>query len=231
VTRPTRQRKGPHLFAPEEFGHLGQLVPAPDERGRWGWELGATQALERREPALAELKDAEGLAQVLEPVLTQVAHLDVLVEKVARCLRKQHLPAVARADAGGTVDVDADVAVLVLDWQRLAGADSDPHAKERAARVCKSLRFMALLFLAIARCDRVGVKVRVLCGSVVLGGDVANVSVLTEDSRRSVGCWRRFRPEPARLAADHPPAITSLRLLRTSRKPRMVNTERLARAQ
>ena len=78
------------------------------------------------------------MGQVLQPVLTEVAHRQIR-EQVAGRLRKQHLPAVGcRHHPSPPVQSDADVALL--GEGRLAGVDAHPHShrrrRQRALCVC-----------------------------------------------------------------------------------------------
>src|SRR6266545_4938918 len=78
-----------------------------------------------------ELVDPLGLVQVLQPVLTEVAQRDVgqwiIPEQFAGRLRDEHLSApTGRADPGGSVHAEADVALLAD--SRLAGMDAHTYA-------------------------------------------------------------------------------------------------------
>jgi hypothetical protein len=90
------------------------------------------ERLQRREDLRAELEEPLRRAQVLEPVLPQVAHLDA--GEIRRRLREQHLAAVpGGGDPRRAVHVEADVA-LVAEPLRLAGVHAHPHAHRPVAR-------------------------------------------------------------------------------------------------
>ncbi|MDQ2981461.1 MAG: hypothetical protein M3R26_03925 [Actinomycetota bacterium] len=85
------------------------------------------EGLERRELPLAELVEADRRAQVLEPVLAEVAEVERLVQQLAGGLREQHLsPVSSRGDPSGAVDVDPNV--VLASYCRGPGMYSHPHA-------------------------------------------------------------------------------------------------------
>jgi hypothetical protein len=94
------------------------------------------ERLQRREDLRAELEEPLRRAQVLEPVLPQVAHLDA--GEIRRRLREQHLAAVpGGGDPRRAVHVEADVALDI--FHRLARVEAHPHAhgpvRQRELRV------------------------------------------------------------------------------------------------
>jgi hypothetical protein len=81
------------------------------------------------ELALAELEERNGLIEVLQPVFAELAQAGEGDERRRR-RRNEHLPAMAASgDAGGTVDVGADV--TLLGQVRRAGVDA--HNEEGIA--------------------------------------------------------------------------------------------------
>jgi hypothetical protein len=113
-----------------------QLILAADERRRLHRKIRLVQALERRKRIVAELVDPLGRAQVLQPVLAEIAQR-IRAAQIARRLRDEDLTAVAcGSDASGAVHVDADVALVSKEW--LTGVKADPNANraggERVAR-------------------------------------------------------------------------------------------------
>ena len=121
-------------------GQVGKLPLSPYERVRGHGQVGCVQRPQRRKVPVAELVDPLGCRQVLEPILPEVAQT-LHAGQVPSRLRDQDLAAVAGGgDAGRTVDVDPDVALL--GHKRLAGVQSHPHpngtALEFVARVCRS---------------------------------------------------------------------------------------------
>ena len=112
------------------------LLP-PDERARGDGQVRRVERPERREVAVAELVQALGADQVLQPVLAEVADRRVALEEAAGRLGEDDLPAVGSGgDPRRAVDVDADVALVGHD--RLAGvdahADADRAVLERVPR-------------------------------------------------------------------------------------------------
>ena len=86
-----------------------------------------------REPWRHELEQLLRLGDVLQPMPAErpegPARNGPVPDDVARRLRDEDLPAVARrADAGGDVDVEADVALVAE--LGLAGVDADAHAHD-----------------------------------------------------------------------------------------------------
>ena len=105
--------------------HLQQLAVAADERAGRARQVRVGDRLQRREGAVAELEDRDRLGDVLEPVLAEIGELDA---RRARASQRERidLAAVARSgDAGGEVDVVADVALV--GEQRRARVQADPH--------------------------------------------------------------------------------------------------------
>ena len=90
---------------------LGQLLLAAEERRRRYRQIRPVQRLEGWERAVAELVHALGSRQVLEAVLAEIGQLEL--EQAGRGRRDEHLSTVAGSgDAGGTMDVVADVALF-----------------------------------------------------------------------------------------------------------------------
>jgi hypothetical protein len=78
-----------------------------------------------REVARAELEQPKRLQQILEPVLAEIPQ--VILDEIPGRLREQRLAAVpGRADAGGTVNIDADIALP--SHGRFAGVQADTGA-------------------------------------------------------------------------------------------------------
>ena len=85
----------------------------------------------------AELEQVLGRAEVLEPVQPEVA-TGLAAKRVTVASDSDDLPAVrGRADPGGTVDVEADVALVGDDG--VAGVDADPDADRGLRRSLDSL--------------------------------------------------------------------------------------------
>jgi hypothetical protein len=88
------------------------------------------------EPLPAELVQALRPSEVLQPVVAEVAEgeaVEVLGKEVARRLREQDLPAVARrSHAGSPVHVEADVAVGSR--RGLTGVEPHPNADDFLVR-------------------------------------------------------------------------------------------------
>jgi hypothetical protein len=104
--------------------HLAQLSLPTHERRRLHGQVRLMERLQRREVLVTELVDLLGRRQVLEPVLTEVAHLGVTGE-VAGCLRDQDLTAVADCcDARRPMHIHPDVALVCQ--HRLARVNPDP---------------------------------------------------------------------------------------------------------
>ena len=88
-----------------------KLTLASEEESRGNRQVCAVERLERRKVALAELVDALGSRQVFEAVLAEVTQL--VLDEGGTGGGHEHLSAVAGCgDAGGAVDVSADVALL-----------------------------------------------------------------------------------------------------------------------
>ena len=98
---------------------------ASEEGRRGNGQVRAVEALERRKLAVSELVDALGGREILEPVLAEVCEPEL--DELSRRGRDEHLPAVARrGDAGGAVDVAADIALV--GEKRCPCVQTDPHA-------------------------------------------------------------------------------------------------------
>ena len=121
----SRQGEQVDVVAGEEIDHPGQLPLAAQKRRGRDRQVGLVQALEWREVSLAQLEDAFGRGEVLQPVLAQVAHV-VPTHDGGRGRRDEHLPTVAAgSDPGRPVHVDANVAFL--GQMRAAGVDAHAH--------------------------------------------------------------------------------------------------------
>ena len=122
-TSGASEREQAHVLPRKQRTHLGQLCLAAEEGGRGNGEVGAVEALERRELALPELVDALGSGEVLEPVLPQLVKPGRDERGGGR--RDEHLAAVSRrCDTGALVHVLSDVALLREEW----GTRVQPHA-------------------------------------------------------------------------------------------------------
>ena len=125
------ERHEAYVFGREQRLERLQLIGSPDERRRLcgkvrravlqrpqRWEVGVEA---RREELVQPLR----LRQVLQAVLAEVARLGV--GEISRRLGEHDLAAVRRrADAGGAVDVEADVAAA--DERRLSRMEAHPDA-------------------------------------------------------------------------------------------------------
>ena len=128
---PGAVRVSARSFAQEELEHLLELALAAQEAGCRDGQVRAVEALQGREVAVFELVHALGGGEVLEAVLAEVAE-GVRGKKGGGRLGDEHPPTVARGgDAGGTVDVGADVALV--GQERRARMQADAH-REPAAR-------------------------------------------------------------------------------------------------
>jgi hypothetical protein len=126
LPRPARPGQGqqPHA-AGHERADLRQLLLAAEQRPRRDGEVRPSQRLERREVAAAQLVDALGCEEVLEPVLPEV--VQVTVDERRCLLRHEHLSAMAGCrDAGTAMNVDADVALV--GEERRSGVQADAYA-------------------------------------------------------------------------------------------------------
>ena len=101
------QRQETRVVAASSSPHVGELLLTPEELRRRDREVRPVQRLERRELVVAELVDPLRRAQVLEPVLAEVAQLGGLDER-GRRRRNEHLPAVT---GGGDPRRAVDVAL------------------------------------------------------------------------------------------------------------------------
>ena len=131
------ERDQPRAVGEHRDELLDLALPA-DERARGDGQVGRVERPQRREVAVAELVQALGVDEILEPVLSEVADRDVALEKSSRRLGEDDLASVRGGrDAGGAVDVHPDVSLVGDD--RLAGveahADADRAGLERSARV------------------------------------------------------------------------------------------------
>ena len=97
----------------EQAEQIAQLSLAPEQRNRLDGQLRLAQAAQRRELVTAELEEPERRPEVLQPVVAEVAEIEVTVEQRARRLRDDDLTAVAgRTDPGRAVDVHAHVTLV-----------------------------------------------------------------------------------------------------------------------
>jgi hypothetical protein len=107
------------------------LLATQERRCRNG-QIRLMERRERREVVVAELVDALGGGQVLEPVLAEVAEAVRAVKERGGRGRDEHLTAVAAGgDAGRAVNVSADVALL--SEMRRTGVEAHAHP-DRAGR-------------------------------------------------------------------------------------------------
>ena len=91
-----REREEAGVVAHEQLPDIGKLVLAAEEGRRGYREVRAVERLQRREVAVAQLEDPLRRAQVLEPVLAELAELSTVDECRSR-RRDEHLPAVPAA--------------------------------------------------------------------------------------------------------------------------------------
>jgi len=97
----------------DQRSHLLELPLSADERRRLRRQVRRAQRAKRRERSLAELKDLFRLAEVLEPVQAEVGQRERALDERARAFGEDDLsPVCGGADAGGPVDIDADVAFV-----------------------------------------------------------------------------------------------------------------------
>ncbi len=159
LARPAGAGQGQEARALEQGKHLLQLVLAAQEgRGRHG-QVGAVQALERGELALAELVEALGGGQVLEPVLAQVAQ-DVRAGQRGGGGGDQHLAAVAAGgDAGRPVHVHAHIALLAQEGR--TGMDAHAHPDRAGGESLRPLGGGVQGPRRGGECDEEGVALRV----------------------------------------------------------------------
>jgi hypothetical protein len=119
------QREEADVRAREHPAYVGELVLAAEELRRRDREVRPVERLQRRELVGAKLVNPLWRAQVLEPVLTEVAELLPLDER-GRCSRDQHLPPMARRrEPRGAVNIRSDIALLRQ--QRRAGVEAHPY--------------------------------------------------------------------------------------------------------
>ena len=138
----TGEREQTHILVGEKPAELSKFGLASYERCHLCRQIRVVQCPQRRELGLKPLRDQLeeplGVRKVLQPMLAEVANLDLGVEEFARGSREQHLAAVARgADAGSAMDVDADVAFCGDGRSARVDAHPDVHRcrGERALRV------------------------------------------------------------------------------------------------
>ena len=114
----------------EEVRDLGELGVSTDEGVRRDREVRLVQALQTRELLLPELVNALRRGEILEAMLAEVAQVGV--QELRRRGRDEDLPAVAAGcDAGGAVDVLADVSLLAQERRPGMQADPDPDRTRR----------------------------------------------------------------------------------------------------
>ena len=129
LPRPARarQREETGVVAREQLPHVGELVLAAEKRRRRDRQVRPVERLQRRKLVFTELVDPLGSAEILEPVLAEIAELGGVDER-RRHRRDEHLPAVTgRRDPCGAVDVGADI--TLLRQQRRAGVEAHPHGQ------------------------------------------------------------------------------------------------------
>ena len=134
--------EGEQASLPQELEQLGELALSADQLTRLGGQVRLVQAAKTRELALPELVEPHRLSEVLQPVLAQILERRTF-DQLLRGLGDEDLPPVpGRTDAGGAMDVHADVA-LVRNG-RLPRVDAHPNRElEPALRL-------------LGRCQRVG---------------------------------------------------------------------------
>jgi hypothetical protein len=114
----------------EQIDELAELSLASEQRTCRQGEVRLVERPERRELAVAELKEAFGLDQVFQPVDAKIAEQSFGGEEIARRLRQDDLAAVrSRGDPRRAVHVETDVALR--GHQRLTRVNA--HANENRA--------------------------------------------------------------------------------------------------
>jgi hypothetical protein len=133
LSDPARARQGDEpRSAAHEPENVGELLLAADQGLELKRQVRVVQALERWKGGSTDLVQPDRLAEILEPVLAEIAEVDRRVEQVPRRLREENLTAVRDGgDPRRAHDVDPDVAVT--GEPRLAGVDPDPDP-ERGRR-------------------------------------------------------------------------------------------------
>ena len=147
----TGQGQQADIGTAQELDDLRQLALSADQRRRLGRKVGrpVLERCERRKLALEafrhELEDPLRPAQVLQPMLAEIAEgellWEIVLDELSRRLRDEHLAAVAcRGNAGAAVDVHSDVALVGS--QRLArcGCPCAPGSGLRRERAAHPLR-------------------------------------------------------------------------------------------
>jgi hypothetical protein len=125
------QRQQAHVPASEQGRHLVELSLPAEERRRRNREVRPPQAPQRRECLAAELEDPLRRSDVLQAVFPEVAQAVSLDQGCGR-RRDEDLPTMPRRrDAGRSVDVRSDVALL--GDVRRPGVDPHAHA-DRSGR-------------------------------------------------------------------------------------------------
>ena len=106
---------------------------APEQRSRLDRQPPLAEASQGRELVATELEEPDRCPDVLQPVLAEVAQLELAVEERARRLRDDDLSAVAgRRDPSRLVHGEPDVPLV---RQRgLAGVDAHPHPSQARRR-------------------------------------------------------------------------------------------------
>src|SRR6266508_844806 len=123
-----------------------------NEGGRLGRQVGCVQGPQRRKLVVAELEELLRSAEVLEPVQAEVGEARPAIEKRPRAVGDDDLAAVrGRADAGGLVYVDPDVALV--GQLRLARVDADADLNWAFAQ--RSLRCVRSRDRLLRACERV----------------------------------------------------------------------------
>ncbi len=128
----TRSRQRKQAVRADELTELLELSPTANERRLLDRQIRPVQRLQRRKLAVSELVQMLRRAQVLEPVLAEVAQFCGVANELSRRRRDEDLAAMTRTrDPRAGVNVEPDVA-LSGDL-RLAGveAHSHPHRPSR----------------------------------------------------------------------------------------------------
>jgi hypothetical protein len=111
--------------ASDTVENLLELPLAADEGARRAGQVRVRDRLKRREGAPSELEDPHGHGDVLQAVLAEIGEREARVEKIPGRLGDDDLTAVSGGcDAGGEVDVVADVALL--GYERCPRVQADP---------------------------------------------------------------------------------------------------------
>ncbi|MBM2822290.1 MAG: hypothetical protein HW413_1036 [Thermoleophilia bacterium] len=122
----------------DEGDDLAQLAFPADEGARRRGQVRYPDRPERREGLLAELEQPLEFGEILEAVLAEI--YEVELDELGRGRGDEHLPAMSGCrDAGGSMDVITDVALL--GQERRPRVQADPHLHlRRRERLCHLFR-------------------------------------------------------------------------------------------